>query len=372
VNSRFMRLASTLVTLCTAFALGACGGGSPVPPARQSIGNSAVAPALRSRQLRQPQVPRDGTFTTIDDPKGANGNFAWGLDDGGDIVGDYFDAKNVSHGYLLHNGRFTTLDDPEGGHGPPGPIGQQGTQLFDINPSGVIVGGYVDRKNVAHGLILHDAVYTNFDEPNAGSGAGQGTQASGINPNGDIVGVYVDRTFDLHGFLLHRSTFTTVDGPHKGSRHYQGTHAFGINPRGAIVLFTEGGNWITHSFVLRAGKFTLVDDPKAGTKRPSPYGATGTIAGGINVHGMIAGAYIDDNFVGHGFYLCDGVYTTHDDPVASYESGQGTQLTKVNSAGDSVGNYVDSNFVEHGLLYRPNDSRDGGHAAYCDEARGPQ
>ncbi|MGA8574442.1 MAG: hypothetical protein WB609_01985 [Candidatus Cybelea sp.] len=321
-------------------------------------------------QLIRPQAPLEGTFTTIDDPKGVSGNFAWGLDDGGDIVGNYFDAKNVSHGYLFRNGRFTTLDDPRAGHGPPGPIGQQGTQLFDINPSGVIVGGYIDRGNVAHGLILKGGSYKNFDEPKAGSRPGQGTQASGINLSGDVVGIYIDSTFDAHGFLLHEGVFTTVDGPHKGSRRYQGTHDFGINTRGAIVLFTEGGNWVDHSFVLRDGKFSKIDDPKAGTKRPGRYGASGTLAGGINAHGMIVGGYIDDNFVGHGFYECNGTYTTHDDPDSAYGPGQGTQLTKVNAAGESVGNYADSNFVEHGLLYRPNDGHGGSRAANCPRSRG--
>jgi probable HAF family extracellular repeat protein len=53
----------------------------------------------------------NGTLTTIDDPFATRGTRALGINDAGQIVGDYQDASG-EHGFLLSGGTFTTIDDP--------------------------------------------------------------------------------------------------------------------------------------------------------------------------------------------------------------------------------------------------------------------
>jgi hypothetical protein len=53
-----------------------------------------------------------------------------GNDARGDIVGQYLDAANVSHGYLLRDGQFATVDFP----------GATFSGLTAMNKNGDIVG----------------------------------------------------------------------------------------------------------------------------------------------------------------------------------------------------------------------------------------
>ena len=54
---------------------------------------------------------------TIDFPDAAR-TFASGINEDGDIVGDYRDASGNDHGFLLsdHDGTFTTIDFPGAAH----------------------------------------------------------------------------------------------------------------------------------------------------------------------------------------------------------------------------------------------------------------
>src|SRR5262245_16614819 len=70
------------------------------------------------------------SFTPIDVP-GATSTVAQGINDSGQIVGQFFDALG-SHGFLDSGGSFTTID-------VPGAIRPFGTNAFGINGSGQIV-----------------------------------------------------------------------------------------------------------------------------------------------------------------------------------------------------------------------------------------
>jgi uncharacterized membrane protein len=100
-----------------------------------------------------------GTFTSIDVP-GAYETAgidvsAGGINDAGDIVGDYCSTssdclKHLSqlvtksaHGFLRRTGIFTTIDFP----------GAAGTTAFDISNNDQIVGAYSDSAGGVHGYI---------------------------------------------------------------------------------------------------------------------------------------------------------------------------------------------------------------------------
>ena len=70
-----------------------------------------------------------GTFSNVDFP-GASETQAIGVNDAGQIVGDYFDAASVEHGFVSSGGTFTAIDFP----------GAIGTSAAGINAAGDIVG----------------------------------------------------------------------------------------------------------------------------------------------------------------------------------------------------------------------------------------
>src|SRR5438046_10641278 len=70
------------------------------------------------------------TYRSIAYP-GATATTAWGINAGGDVVGDYVDPAGVRHGFLVRNGEFTTIDFPNAL-----------TSARGIGPGGNIVGIY--------------------------------------------------------------------------------------------------------------------------------------------------------------------------------------------------------------------------------------
>ena len=127
------------------------------------------------------------TFTTIDVP-GSFGTAPSGINPSGEIVGAYFDAAGMVHGFLLSKGVFTPIEVP----------GATGTDAFGVNPAGEIVGIYFDSSFELHGFLFSKGVFTTIDVPGAYL-----TIATMINPAREILGVFIDGS-GLHGFL--RST----------------------------------------------------------------------------------------------------------------------------------------------------------------------
>ena len=54
------------------------------------------------------------TFTTLDDPLGTKGTTAQGINDAGQVAGNFIDASTRSSGFLYSNGTYTILLDPSG------------------------------------------------------------------------------------------------------------------------------------------------------------------------------------------------------------------------------------------------------------------
>jgi hypothetical protein len=61
------------------------------------------------------------------------------------VVGNYFDASGVVHGFAERGGVFTPVEDPAG----PG-----GTNVGGISNRGAIVGFYFDSSGGIHGFEL--------------------------------------------------------------------------------------------------------------------------------------------------------------------------------------------------------------------------
>jgi uncharacterized membrane protein len=126
------------------------------------------------------------SFNVTNDANGPGGTVAFGINDGGQIVGDYLDMGGVRHGFLRDSaGNYTTLDPP----------GSSLTVAEGINNSGVIVGLYFDGSK-QHGFVLSGGMYTPINIPGAMS-----TEINSINAKGQIVGQYNDKAGTMHGFV---------------------------------------------------------------------------------------------------------------------------------------------------------------------------
>jgi len=129
------------------------------------------------------------------------------LPDANLVVGLYADMTNTSRAFLSTNGNVAAFDFPFA----------SATWVWDLNPSGEVVGQYTDAAKAIHGFLLIPPAldltfgvtpiageptsyrFISIDYPGAKT-----TYAYGINANGYIVGAYVDSAGKQHGFLLLR------------------------------------------------------------------------------------------------------------------------------------------------------------------------
>lgn len=93
------------------------------------------------------------------------------------FVGFWFNMMdNQPQGYMIENGVFTSFMVP----------GSNGTNAWDVNPDGAIVGVYRVGTNTLRGFVKTGETYVTIHYPESTN-----TQALGINAGGDIVGNYV-------------------------------------------------------------------------------------------------------------------------------------------------------------------------------------
>ncbi len=263
--------------------------------------------------LVAPAVLQISAFTTIDVPGSIETGIS-GINNGGQISGNFADSSGREHGFVLSGGNFTTVDVP----------GSTATSGRGINDRGQSVGVYFDNTGRRHGYLLSGGNFTTIDFPGAAE-----TRAIGINNPGAIVGRYMDTGGIIHGFLF-AGSFTTIDVP--GATR---TIALGINDRGEVVGRYRDSAGI-HGFLLGSGGvFSSFDFPEA----------TFTEGVGINNRGEIVGDYEDAAGMTHGFLLSGGTFRTMDVPGAIETDPAG-----INDVGQIVGSYADSTGKFHGFL----------------------
>jgi hypothetical protein len=153
------------------------------------------------------------------------------VNDRGQIV-DYYDdpdrAYNLGGGFLRQpDGRITTLDVP----------GALSTNPRCVNNRGQVFGSFVDAdarpnpdgtipQGVIHGFVYKRGEYRRFDP--AGSVY---TEPTGGNDRGQVTGGYQDARGKEHGFLLTRGRTRKLDAPGRSDNI-----AWGINNRGKVVI----------------------------------------------------------------------------------------------------------------------------------------
>jgi len=161
---------------------------------------------------------KKGRYTLLDFP-GSTLTEATGINDDGQVVGDYRDSSGRFHGFFWDAGLFLTIDVPFPGATLTAPNG--------INNVGQIVGFYDDTIGGRHGFLYDRGSFISLDFPNS-----QLTALTDINNHGQIVGVYVANDGILQSFLLENGRFTTIAVPFPDAIF---TDVSGINNRGQIV-----------------------------------------------------------------------------------------------------------------------------------------
>jgi hypothetical protein len=124
---------------------------------------------------------------TVTAPTGSAAMHNGVMPGGGVVVGLVFPTATTARGYVVTPDTLTFVDFP----------GSTNTQVWDVNPSGTMVGQYLGGGRT-NGLYVDAEGYHTINVP-----ASTMTVARGINPEGDIVGVYNDAS-GAHGFVLRR------------------------------------------------------------------------------------------------------------------------------------------------------------------------
>ena len=200
-----------------------------------------------------------GTYSPLATPPGATSETAFGINDNGQVVGQYTNAGGQSPGFLLSGGSFTTINAPSG----PDVVNAQG-----VNDKGLVVGFYVGNDGQDHGFTFDSskssgstATGVPVADPVIPPVAGEPgatfvfSQILGINDQGIAVGYYGDSTGSQHGFFYNTSTgkYTFLDDPSAAfSNGVEITQITGITNSGEIAGFYSDANGVQHGFVAAA------------------------------------------------------------------------------------------------------------------------
>lgn len=279
-------------------------------------------------------------WVTIDAPlAGPYGTFPSGINDLGEVTGNYNDATpaQLQHGFLrTSGGMFVSFDVP----------GSQLTAPSVINNEGTIIGYFLEATGYGHGFMrVRDGTITVIDDPDAGTAALSSTQPNGINDLGAIVGTYADTNGGNHGFLREpNGSFITIDAPGTSEGTVIATQCTSINIEGEIgcQYLDTAGTW--HALLrYPGGTMVTVDAPGAGVGG----GDGGTFTGftqAVNALGQMTGEYADPNNGYHGYLRnAAGKFVEFTVPGGGTNNANGTYPYSLNILGTVTGFSFDPN-----------------------------
>ena len=222
----------------------------------------------------------DGVYSNLDYPGGAGSVKA--MNARGDIVGVLDDADG-GHGFLFRDGKLTKIDFP----------GAILTRAFGINNSGDITGQYTTQLGFVFGFILREGSFHKIRVPATDLTSDYGAQDNGRVMVGDVV---VSADSSTRGFVQHKvGDVQLLDPP---GTIFPCSHARVINERGdvggafAIANNLDECHPPNHGFVFREhGGYDVIDPP----------GSIDTFVFGLNDDGVVVGVYTDPNGKLHGF-----------------------------------------------------------------------
>ncbi|WP_267225498.1 hypothetical protein [Dyella silvae] len=270
-----------------------------------------------------PVTPAAYTFQSLDYP-GSSQTIFWGINDFGELAGQFAMNGGTSHAMVYRHGHFEMLD--------PAQLGTYFSAAGGPNDRGVTYGAYADASGIQHGFISRSGHLKTEDFPGH-----LNSNVDGINEFGTILGVYWDADGAFHGILRRGENWDTPFDVAGAAE----TYPLGLNDLGESV-----GYWDTnpkapqpHGFFRDAeGKITTLDVP----------GAAYTVAFAINDVGQIAGYYWSPNSPLHSFVESNGKFQSLDMP-GTVE----VLVTTINNFGVVSGEYIDTKGQRHGFIGTP-------------------
>ncbi len=247
----------------------------------------------------------DAHFKPIDYP-GAVQTYVFRINNWGEIVGTYFDKDGYQHGFIRLPDLFAGWIPLYFSFDAPGAVQTKqidfelgpglGTSAFGLNNRGEIVGQYADKNGVGHGYYASLESFASYSEPDANALPGfyGGSDLSDINDFGDVAGGFSSANpasfGHLYGFLLRDGKRTVIDPPGN-----IGTQVFGINNRREVSGFYYDAQQLGHGFIYTGdakGKYLIIDVPGA------VYIST---VGTVNNRKSFVGEYVDGLGITHGY-----------------------------------------------------------------------
>ena len=273
--------------------------------------NEGTPDALRAGQ------PRAYAYRTLDYP-GASQTVFWGLDDEGDLAGQYAVAGGVPHAMAYRDGKFAPL--------APSHLGTYFSAAGGPTAEGTTYGGYADAAGVQHGFIIRRGRFETVDFRGH-----KNSNVDAVDDCGRILGVYWDADGAYHGMLSLDGNETPFDV--SGARD---TYPLGMNRAGDSVGYWDADGRVTHGYLRHAnGQVDPLDVP----------GAASTAAFAINDHGQVAGYFADTTGALHGF-----VRTGQHVQQLDMPGGVATIVTSLNNRDSVAGEYFDASGVRHGFV----------------------
>jgi probable HAF family extracellular repeat protein len=174
------------------------------------------------------------------DTLGGTGSEAHGLNDSGQVVGEYYGTQGI-HAYIYSNGNMTDLG------ALPAPFDKY-SDAAGISAAGVVVGtavssdlsGIPTTAFLYSGGTMSDLVI--FDSPNISN-----AQAMAINASGKAVGFSTTASGATHAFVGSQGNFVDI-----GTLGGSFSIAFGINSNGDVVGKSAiAGDVAQHAFLYQ-------------------------------------------------------------------------------------------------------------------------
>ncbi len=318
-------------------------------------------------------IRRGFSGETIVEFPGASETYADFVSGLGNVVGSYVDTEGTYHAYLRGpGGSFATLDIPEVPNmeyfflhgindalaavgrakavdGVPltyvgNPVnlqefrvpGSVGTEGWNINQDGSVVGHYTSADGRTHGFIARPAQATAARPPPDLSYTFEsidvpGVEFLGVTASSDF-GDYAGNTRSpdgekIVGFTLIDGVFATYDFPGSKNTYF---YAFGNN--GEAAGHYEDSDGFFHGVVLENGELRQYDFP--GAVETQIYGYS-------DATGALTGAFIDASGVRRGFSA---------DTIVEYPGAPETYADFVSWTGHIVGSYVDAEGIYHAYM----------------------
>lgn len=285
------------------------------------------------------------TITEID-TLGGTENFAYAINNRGEVVGQSRTAGDASNQSFLFRSDATTSLSPlnSGDVQTVGPTG--------INDRGLIASGVM--LNSGYSPAIYDSrrgQITTLGSLGGVTSFGFSGVATSINELGEAAGYSYLDAVNFHAFIYSNGVMTDI-GSFGGY-----SAALGINKRGQVVGYSaDSVSGVAHAFVYRRGVMTEIN----------PFGAPNneSYGEGINSHGWVVGAGLNPDGTGfRGFvYLRDGSIVD----IGTFKRGRNSYAYAINDFNQVVGvaDYPYKsicpsprgpvkcvNFAQHGFLF---------------------